>query len=93
MFYAWQIQKLLYWHKKIENNYNEYKNYSHFTKAIFYRLKIPSILCDEEKCIYIDTDIIVRKDLSELYRVNISDYYIAEVQDCTGISFRSLKFW
>ncbi len=49
--------------------------------AMYYRLRLSSILPDERKCIYLDGDTIVKKDLSELYNINIDDYYVAGVAD------------
>lgn len=45
-----------------------------------YRLKLPS-MSDEEKILYLDSDVIVLKDISELYSADIADYYIAAVED------------
>ena len=53
---------------------------SHITLSTFYRLLIGDLLPLEiDKCIYLDTDIYVAKDLSELYNIDIEDYYIAGV--------------
>lgn len=48
----------------------------HVTKATFYRLA----LCDlikEDKCIYLDGDILVTEDLGELYQTDMEDNYLA----------------
>ena len=52
----------------------------HTAVPTFYRLYIPKLLPEVSKCLYLDGDIIVRKDLSELYRLNIQDEYAAGVQ-------------
>lgn len=49
--------------------------------ATFYRLLIPEVLKDEEKCLFLDGDIIVNMDLRNLYLQDIDDYYIAGVRD------------
>lgn len=49
------------------------------TKATFYRLGIPSYLSRYKKCIYLDSDTIVERDISSLMMDDISDYYIAGV--------------
>lgn len=63
---------------------NAYKNVhltiKHITKATYYRLLLPSLLPNVSKCIYLDADIIVKKDLSLLYRTCIDDKYIAGVR-------------
>ena len=45
-----------------------------------YRLKLPSLL-KENKVLYLDSDVIVLNDISKLYEYDISDYYIAAVED------------
>ena len=45
-----------------------------------YRLKLPSII-DDDKVLYLDSDISVVNDIAELYNHNIDDYYIAAVED------------
>lgn len=50
----------------------------HITIPTYYRLCLPEIL-DEEKCIYLDSDIIVNVDLSELYNTDIETFYLAGV--------------
>ena len=50
------------------------------TTPMYYRLHLPSILSKESKCIYIDCDTIVLKDLNLLYNVKIGDNYVAGVK-------------
>lgn len=45
------------------------------------RLFIPQILMNYEKCIYIDTDVVVVDDLANMYERDIDDYYVAGVKD------------
>lgn len=49
------------------------------TTPALYRLKLPSILCDYDKVIYLDTDVLVRGALSDLWNIDISGYYFAGV--------------
>jgi len=51
--------------------------------SAFYRFKLFDIL-KINKVIYLDCDTIVRKDISELYKTNIKDYYCAGVEDIVG---------
>lgn len=51
-----------------------------FSNFCFARLALPSIV-DEDKVLYIDTDAIVLKDISKVWRTNIDDYYIAGCKD------------
>lgn len=45
-----------------------------------YRLKLSSIT-DLDKVLYLDSDVIVLKDINELYSIDISEYYLAAVED------------
>ncbi|MCM1174199.1 MAG: glycosyltransferase family 8 protein [Blautia sp.] len=55
-------------------------NNPHITKATFYRLLLGNIL-QVDKCLYLDSDIIVNEDLQELYTVEMNSAYIAGVRD------------
>lgn len=60
-----------------ENSPNRDTIYSNFS---FGRLLLPDIV-EEDKVIYIDTDAIVRKDISNVWKYDISNYYAAGVRD------------
>lgn len=49
---------------------------SHFSLASYYRIIIPSLLPKIDKIIYLDCDLIVKKNLKHLFKINISKYYI-----------------
>ena len=59
----------------------EYKlpNEQHFGLATWYRLFIQSLFPQYEKIIYIDCDLIVEGDISELYNTDLEGNYIAGV--------------
>lgn len=48
----------------------------HITKPTYYRLLIPKLL-NIDKCLYLDVDVMVCCDLTELYNTNIDNYYLA----------------
>lgn len=52
----------------------------HVTKATFYRLALCDLIA-EDKCIYLDGDILVTEDLGEVYRTDLGDYYLAGCRD------------
>lgn len=58
---------------------NSYKGI--WGKAMYYRLALPNLLKNEKKCIYLDSDTLVLKDLQEFYNLNIDEYYLAGVPD------------
>lgn len=55
-------------------------NNKHITKTTFYRLLLSELL-QEDKCLYLDSDIIVNTDLQELYDMDMGENYIAGVRD------------
>lgn len=52
-----------------------------WSKAMYYRLNLPEILENEKKCIYLDGDTIVRKDLLAMFNLDMTNYYIAGIRD------------
>lgn len=58
-------------------NVNRNTIYSNFC---FARLALP-YLVKEDKILYIDSDAIVLKDISNIWRINIDDYYVAGCRD------------
>jgi lipopolysaccharide biosynthesis glycosyltransferase len=53
----------------------------YWTTATYYNLSISGILADEGKCIYLDGDTYVAKDLSQLFDINMDKYYVAGCSD------------
>ena len=51
-----------------------------YSNFCFARLMLPDFV-KEDKVLYIDTDAIVRKDISNIWMYDISDYYLAGVKD------------
>ena len=54
----------------------------HLSVAAYFRLLIPELITEHEKCIYLDCDILVNGDLSELFEIDLEDNYLAGVKDC-----------
>jgi len=53
----------------------------YLTQATYYRIMIPDLLPNVKKVLYLDCDIIVKGDISELYNTNIDNYFFAAVED------------
>lgn len=49
---------------------------------------LPDLLNNLEKVIYIDGDVIIQKDLFDLYCTDLSDRYVAAVADYHGLTFK-----
>lgn len=54
----------------------------HLSKAAYFRLLIPDILEEYDRCIYLDCDLIVHGNLKELYDTELGECYLAGVKDC-----------
>lgn len=52
---------------------------AHISSPTFFRLCLPGELSELEKCIYLDSDIIVNGDLTELYETDMTNAYLAGV--------------
>ena len=66
---------------KMDNAFKKYETGSkRFPASAYYRLIIANILDKYDKCLYLDSDIIIKQDLTELFETDINDYYIAGVK-------------
>lgn len=54
--------------------------HGHITTAAYYRLLLPNLMKNLDKILYLDVDVIVLSDLSELFNTNIDNYYLAAVK-------------
>jgi lipopolysaccharide biosynthesis glycosyltransferase len=57
----------------------------HITRAAYLRLLIPTLI-NEQKIVYLDSDLIVLSDLSELYATSTEQCFLAGVPDPRGAS-------
>ena len=72
----------------LNNKYNIYKflgvqinEFHHVPQVDLLKFAIPYILPNIDKILYLDGDIIVQGDLSQIYNVDIKDEYVAAVED------------
>lgn len=75
-----QIKKSEYKFFKMDNSEFEGAIHDWLGVSSSYRLKLPSMI-DDDKVLYLDSDISVVNDIAELYNYNIDDYYLAAVED------------
>ena len=54
---------------------------NHVSVETFYRLLVNQIMENYDKILYLDSDIIINRDPSELYEIDITDYYAAATLD------------
>ena len=73
----------------MKNNFNNtYICSDYITNATYYRLLLPSILSKYDKILYLDGDIIVRKDLWDMYNIDLENNYIGAVKDYGQITWK-----
>ena len=60
-------------------------NGAHVSKETFYRLFVPELFKNYDRIIYLDSDLIVKSDISILYRLSLEGKLIAAVRDADFI--------
>ncbi len=58
---------------------------SHFTIATYYRFFLPDLLNRYDKVCYIDCDVIILKDIADLYDIDVDSVYMAVVRDIENL--------
>ncbi len=70
----------------LENKYKQLNTtHEYVSKSALFKFDIPLIFKDLDKILYLDSDTIILKDLSELFNTDITDYYAGVVKDLTSI--------
>jgi lipopolysaccharide biosynthesis glycosyltransferase len=59
----------------------EFRESKTITRPAYFRINLPSILFNSEKVIYLDCDLVIEGDISELYDMSLSDAFILAVRD------------
>lgn len=68
--------------KEYAEKINDLKqNAHHITKTSYLKFFMADILKDFDKIIYLDSDLVIEKPLSDLFKINIDDYLFASVED------------
>lgn len=73
-------------YRQVDDTFDSSFEIRGITTPAYYRLLIPELISEYDKVIYSDADIIFRMDLSELYNVDITPYYLAATRDI-GLNF------
>lgn len=61
-----------------------------YTQTTYFRMFIPSLYPQYKKALYLDSDIIVREDISKLYNTNIGNKLVGAVSDGFVASYEML---
>ena len=68
------------------DEYRDIKQLAHISIACLLKFDVSELVPDYDKLLYLDGDIIVRGDLSELYDTDLGDSYAAGVKEIGNIS-------
>ncbi|MBQ9283064.1 MAG: glycosyltransferase family 8 protein [Treponema sp.] len=72
--------------------------WAHFTQNTYYRLSIPKLFCLYTKVLYLDSDVIVNRDVHELFQFDLGENFLAAVKDthvmsyCNGLNTEQLEY-
>ena len=75
----------------INDNKNNRLRPDIFTLTIYFRIFIPDMFKEYDKAIYIDSNIIVSGDISELYNIDLENNYIGACQDKSIIGIKEFE--
>ena len=53
----------------------------YYSKTTYYRLFIPELYPEYDKAIYLDSDILIKSDIAELYKIDLGDNLLGAVTD------------
>ncbi|MBQ4151371.1 MAG: glycosyltransferase family 8 protein [Clostridia bacterium] len=65
----------------IKNIKSHFKNVYHFSVVTYYRLFLASLFPQYEKIVYLDSDLVVLGDISELYNTDLGENIVGAVSD------------
>lgn len=60
---------------------NQLHTRDYYTKSTYYRLFIPRLYPEFDKALYLDCDVILKRDVAELFDVYLGENYVAAVPD------------
>ena len=92
-FYVRQIEsercKIYFVHvdKKIFEKFYLSENL-HITRETYYRYLLPDLFKELDLILFLDCDTIILKDISDIFKTNIDNYYIAAVTDYSELEFK-----
>lgn len=78
LFSAFENVELLH----VKNDFSAFEGtHQHVSAAALFKFKIPELFPQYNKILYLDTDMIIQQDLSELFKTDITNHYAAVVKD------------
>ena len=65
----------------------DFYTWAHFTSKTYYRLLTPDLFSAYDKVIYLDSDVVVNRDIAELYQTDLQGYFLAAAYDTHVVSY------
>lgn len=62
-----------------------------WSTAMYYRLRLPDLLPNEKRVLYLDCDTLIYKDLTKIYNYDISDNYFTGMLEPRDLSYLKLN--
>ena len=75
----------------VKNIISRFKSVYHFSIVTYYRLFIASLFPEYDKVVYIDSDVVVLGDISELYNTDMGSNILAAVPDQNIVNVDAFK--
>ncbi|MBE0654728.1 MAG: glycosyltransferase family 8 protein [Bacteroidales bacterium] len=63
------------------SEFKTYSTYFYFTPAVYFRIKLPGLIQEADRIVYIDSDTIIRKPLRPLFEMDLQDRALAAVEN------------
>lgn len=61
--------------------FKDIQNFGHVNSTACFKFDLPDLIPDQDKILYLDSDVLIQKDLSDLFTISIDDYYAGAVKD------------
>ncbi|MBD5397988.1 glycosyltransferase family 8 protein [bacterium] len=74
-----------------KNIFKDIKMPAYVTPSALFKFSLAEILDNIDKCLYIDGDTMIQKDLSEFYNIDIDSVYAGVIQDYHTIYYREMN--
>ncbi len=72
-------------YRKVSNEFINAYEIRGITTTAYYRLLAPELIPEYDKLLYSDVDVIFREDLAQYYDIDITDYYMAGVDNGSAL--------
>lgn len=63
----------------------ELPTHGHFRREMYYRLLAPELLAGADKAVYLDSDVVVERDVADLFDVELGDALLGATQDADTV--------